>query len=295
MRPIRSVFIMAQDLEARVGSLEASYALSPLQEGMLVESLSAQSRGVDITQVICSLAEPIEASHLEVAWQEVLQRHEVLRSSFESDRTGVPKHIPHTDLRVPFFVEDRSGQSEPEKALERLLKQERLRGFDPTAAPLMRVTLVRYGQAEHKLIWTVHHLIIDARAIAIVLKEVFDIYESLVRSEPKALAPAVPYRRFIEWLQQSDQSTSEQFWRNYLSSFTTPTALPMARPVEGERDGVGEEEISISKAATETLRTRAKENGVTLNTMLQAAWALLLSRYSGEDDVVFGAVRAGRR
>lgn len=289
---------MAQDLELSIEPVQSRYALAPLQQGMLVESLSNRDEGLDITQVICALPEEINPVQLERAWQRVIERHAALRTRFEWDKNGTPAQAVEENVRLPFKFLDWNLRTDGDKALIGLLSEERKRGFDTARAPLTRVTLVRAGPSDHRLIWTFHHLIIDGRSIAIVLKEVFSIYEALIHGEEPGLAPAPAYAGFIKWLEQQDQQKAESFWRNYLKSFTTPTTLPVSQhadKADEAKEAASEQEITLSSESVARLRTFAQENEVTLNTVIQGAWSLVLSRYSGQEEVVFGAIRAGRK
>src|SRR5438477_1632152 len=271
-------FIMAEALESCVEASEAPYRLSPLQEGMLVESFMARGAGVDITQVVCTLPEQINPGKMQSAWQKVLERHDALRSSFRWDG-GSAKQIPQRNLTLPFAFVDKAVDVNHAEVLAALLKENRERGFDLAMAPLLRVTLVRFGSADYRLIWTFHHLIIDARSIALVFTDVFAVYESLMSGEALTLSEPRSYWQFIEWLQKFDEGKAEQFWRQQLKSFSTPTPIPLRERGGQASELVAESEIRLSAEFTARLRATAKANGVTLNTVLQGAWALLLSRY----------------
>jgi amino acid adenylation domain-containing protein len=274
------------------------YPLSPMQQGMLFHSLSAPT-GVDVEQIFCALRENLNAAAFERAWRRVVERHAILRTSFHWQGLTEPRQQTHPRVEMEFSQEDWRERSETERRalFEERLASERRRGFDLTRAPLMRLALFHRKQNEWQFLWTFHHLLLDGRAIVVLLNEVFAFYEAFARNEDLELPAPRNYRDFIEWLQKQDWSRAEMFWREALKDFTTATPLTVMRAAneEIERDNVhGEQQIGLSETTTAALKSFAQTNRFTLNTLVQGAWALLLSRYSGEEDVVFGAVRAGR-
>ncbi|MBE0546008.1 MAG: amino acid adenylation domain-containing protein [Verrucomicrobia bacterium] len=274
-----------------------AYPLSPMQHGMLYSSLSARQPGVDIQQVLCLWHEAVDSAALERAWQRVAERHTVLRTSFRWNGSVKPSQEVHDGVSLQVHCKDWRDvpSSERRIAFETWLQSDRLRGFDLKTAPLMRVALFRLGAAQHQLVWTFHHLLLDMRGIVIVLNEVFAFYEAFQRGEELELPQPRPYRDHIEYLRQQNPAEAETFWRQTMKGFTAPTPLTVAHATREDVGETKEQEIQLSGAVTNALNSLAKKNNFTLNTVVQGAWALLLSRYSGEADVVFGAVRACRR
>jgi amino acid adenylation domain-containing protein len=205
----------------------------------------------------------------------------------------------HTHAGLPFEEQDWRDLPPPvqEHEFERFLKLDRKRGFDLTTAPLVRLALFRIADRDYRLVCTYHHIIADGWARAIVIDEVFAFYEAYCEGRDLELERPQPYRDHIDWLRQRDSSESEMYWRQLMEGFTAPTAVDVIPKFDrsGDQEGYGEEETRLSKTVTSRLRSVAEQYQVTLNTMVQGAWALLLARYTGEDDIVFGAVRACRR
>src|SRR4051794_7217029 len=247
---------MAENLEAGVRSI-ASYPLSPLQSGMLAQK--AEGAGINITQVICSLPERIDPERMQAAWQQVVDRHDVLRTSFFWNEQEEARQRVNTAATVPFHW---AGWW---KEIDALVQKERKAGFDLAHPPLMRVALAQLGEEDFRLIWTFHHLIIDGRSIGLLLNEVFAIYEASGSGSPASLPPAAPYRNFIEWLQDRDSSGAESFWRKQLKSFFSPTTLPVASGAQALAAGTREQELKIEAPTLANWRRFADENGVTLN------------------------------
>lgn len=277
-----------------------SYPLSPMQQGMLFHSLTAPQPGVDIEQIWCALHESVDAAALERAWQRVSERHDVLRITFHWEDGAEPRQQVHPFGKLRFEHSDWRGksQAEQEALFEKALQTDRDLGFKLAQEPPSRVALFRMGESDYRLLWTFHHLLADGRAVVLVLKEVFACYEAFVQGQDLELPPAQPYHRFIDWLRHQDQSEAEAFWRQNLKGFSAPTSTGVGHSSSPEsRSGeiFGEQGIGVSESVTAALKSVADGAGITINTCLQGAWAFLLSRYSGEEDVVFGAVRACRR
>ncbi len=277
-----------------------TFPLSPLQQGMLFHSLSATHvSGVDVEQIFCALREDLNVASFQSAWRRVVARHSVLRTSFHWLESTGPQQRVHPQVEFDFTQHDWRGASavEREKLFSDWLESDRQQGVDVARAPLMRLALFRHRDDEWQFVWTFHHLLLDGRAVVTVLKEVFAFYEALNRGEDLELLPPRSYHDFIDWVGKRDKAKAELFWRRSLQGFNTPTRLAVARAEGAQSPGVsirGEQQIHFSEATTSALKRVAQKNEMTLNTLVLGAWAVLLSRYSGEEDVVFGVVRACR-
>ncbi|HEX7242744.1 MAG TPA: amino acid adenylation domain-containing protein, partial [Longimicrobiaceae bacterium] len=177
--------------------------------------------------------------------------------------------------------------------LAELAAAERARGFDLARPPLMRVALLRVGDREHQLVWTYHHLLLDGWSLSVLFRDVLALYRAYARSETPQLPPPPRYREYVAWLEARDASAAERHWREELRGFAATTPLPLPRAGSGE----ARHEIHVAElpeALSRRLQERSRERGLTVNTLVQGAWALLLARYAGEEDVVFGATVSGR-
>lgn len=282
------------------GGIDA-YPLSPMQQGMLYHALQGGA-GVDIQQVICELDEELNPALFEQAWRETIERHAVLRTSFEWQDGQAARQLvqPMSRVRLDFHWAEFGSEGEARHGIEEYLEADRREGFPSLSAPLVRVALLRGGSGRTWFIATYHHILLDARSMTVMFREVLERHDALVTGHSLELPPARPYRHYIDWLQTRDWNTSENFWRGYLEGFASPTVLPVMRASADEARSAsaaaacGELMFRLAEAMTLQLRLAAGRHGVTVNTMVQAAWSLVLSRYSGEDDVVFGALRACR-
>src|SRR6266849_4532473 len=211
----------------KLETIADAYPLSPMQQGMLFHHLSARQPGVDIEQILCILREAIDTAAFERAWQRAVERHAILRTGFRWEDGDGPQQVVHGEVLLHFENKDWRGlaQHDQKDRFEACLQAERAGGFDLNVPPLMRLVLCRNGEAEYRLIWTFHHLLLDGRAVAALLNEVFAIYEALASGGDLELPPPCPYRDYITWLQNQDLSQAEQCWRENLKGFTAATPL----------------------------------------------------------------------
>jgi amino acid adenylation domain-containing protein len=289
---------VAQPVVADV--IEEVYPLSPLQQGILFHHLYDRTSGVDTEQMVYTINGGLDASLFQRAWERVVARHAIMRTSFRWEGLDAPQQCVHRAVSLEWEEEDWRALSAAaqEARLNEYLARDRQRGFELTAPTLNRMRLFRESDSRYRFVWTFHHAIIDGRTFAFILKEVFAYYDAFDAGGDLDLPLPRPFRDHIEWLNRMDLSRAEAFWRDLLNGFTTPTPLVMRRAV-ADRDAndlkYTEQGVRLSRAATDALRDFTKANGVTLNTLVQGAWALLLSRYSRSDDIVFGATRACRK
>jgi amino acid adenylation domain-containing protein len=284
----------------KIKNLETSFPLSQMQRGMLFQCQLAARGVIYVLQWVITLHEEVNVPYFIQAWNDVLARHDVLRSAFRWADTEEPMQDIYTDSSIPCEQQDwqQLSATEQKNKLEEFLKLDRKKGFNLNEAPLMRLTLIRLGENHYHVVWTAHHMIISNRSNRIVLEEAFKIYDAYCQGSQVTLPETRPYRDYIDWLQQQDTSKSEGYWRELLKGFTTPTPVgppQTANDLYKKEAEFGLFEVFISEKVTASLQALAKENHITLNTILQGAWALLLNRYSGEEDIVFGEVRANRK
>jgi amino acid adenylation domain-containing protein/non-ribosomal peptide synthase protein (TIGR01720 family) len=303
-----SDFPLARLTQARLDALAGSdrgiedvYPLTPLQEGMLFHTLLEPEGGVYVGQLGFELAGEVDRGAFARAWQEVTERHAILRTAFVQAGGGGPLQVVRREARLDEVAwEDWRGlpREEQDARLEAFLERDRARGIDPSRPPLMRLALFRTGDAAHRLVWTQHHLVMDGWSMPIIFRDVAALYRAQLRGVPAQLPPARPYRDYVAWLQRRDMAEAERFWREALAGFAAPTPLGVERAPDavraGEEPAYRRAERRFAPAVSGVVRDAAREYGITPNTLVQGAWALLLSHYSGEDDVVFGSTVSGR-
>jgi len=279
-------------------AVETVYPLSPLQHGLLFHTLYAPEEGDYITQVGCTLQGELDVEAFKRAWQQVVERYSVLRTSFVWEGLHDPVQVVYRQVQVPFVQYDwrEYPAVEQQARLAAYLQEERKKGFILEIAPLMRLLLIRVADDTYEFTWTHHHILLDGWSLPSVIRDVFAYYRSLKRGQTLRLQTVPIYRDYIDWLQQQELGQAEAFWRHALAGFTAPTPLGIDRAVGtaiAERR-YDEQILSLPGTTTQALQSLAREHQLTLNTMMQGAWAFLLSRYSGQDDVVFGTTVSGR-
>ncbi|XYH97209.1 amino acid adenylation domain-containing protein [Sorangium sp. So ce1128] len=273
---------------------------SPVQQGMLFHALLTPESNPYFNQVVCRFTRGLDLDAFAQAFRILAARHAILRTGFVTG-AAEPHQIVRRAVSLPLEVLDWRGLSEAEQAaaLERHLRADRLRGFRFEEPPLIRVAVMRLAEEVHEVVWSVHHALLDGWCQGLILKEWLSFYEEARRGSSSAREAAPPYRNYIAWLQRQDMAAAEAFFRAHLKGLTAPTPLPELAGAHGAPDaprahGFREHRARLSMGATRALSGLARAQGVTLNTVVQAAWALLLSRYSGEADVMFGVTVAGR-
>ncbi|HYQ83486.1 MAG TPA: condensation domain-containing protein, partial [Rubrobacter sp.] len=237
--------------------IEDLYPLTPLQEGMLFHALYAPEGGAYITQLASELVGDLDPEAFRQAWQTVMDRHAVLRTSYAWDQLERPLQVVHRSVAVPLEVQDWSSLSEAEqqRRFEDYLTEDRRRGFDMARAPLTRLALLRTGALVHSCVWTSHHSLFDGWCLALLFKEVLSYYEAFREGRRLSLPRPRPYRDYIEWLERQDQARAEQFWRRTLAGFSEPTRVSFGALA---REAFGDEILPLSAELSLDLQSVAR-------------------------------------
>lgn len=281
----------------KMRNVEDIYPLSPMQQLMLMQSLSDAQSGLLFEQLLCTLQGPLQPELLQRAWQLLIERHAMLRTAFLWEGLEQPLQVVRQQIKLPWTLHDWRGQSPDTQQMQlaHLLEADRAQDFHPSQAPLLRITLVLVADERAWLIWSRHHILLDGWSGSLLLKELFVLYDGLCAGQAARLAPARPFRDYISWLQQQDQTAAESFWRQRLQGFYVPTPIPLTAPAERQAaPGYAEEQHVVPEATRTALHLLSRQQQLTLPTLLAGAWSLLLSRYSGQRDVVFGSTVSGR-
>jgi amino acid adenylation domain-containing protein len=277
-----------------------------MQIGMLYQALRAGNPSgqspFDVEQLHIVLGENVLAGPFQRAWQWLVDRHPVLRTGFAWE-AALPQQLVHPSAGIALEIVDFTGETVEthRERLDRLLLADRRRGFDLRQPPLVRVTLIRTASGRTEVLWTFHHILFDARCFPVLLGEVFAAYDAFRRNlAPTLPPPADRYDRYLDWLATRDPTASREHFRELLRGKTTPTPLPGAelaeRPLPVASDLPPYGRIARERASLlPALRGLAERTRTTVGTVVQAAWALVLARFTGDEDVLFGVTRACRR
>jgi len=282
-----------------LAKFEDVYPLTPFQQGVLFHVLDKPGAGMYLNQQRYTLRGDLNLAAFKQALQDVMNRHQILRTAFLLSGLNGPQQVVYRNVKVPWVMYDWSECS-PEETAEKLaafMQSDYESGFDLKRVPLNRVTLIRTEPDLYEFVWSFHLLLMDGWSMQVMLKDLLTMYHSHCTGQPIQLEPPLPYREFIKWQQRQPQDQAEAYWRRTLAGFTTPTPLVYDRfPAFGsnERTYFKEKVVLLDETTSEKLRGFVFQQRLTLNTLLQGAWALLLSRRSGTSDVVFGSAVSGR-
>ncbi|MFF0637737.1 amino acid adenylation domain-containing protein [Nocardia sp. NPDC004151] len=282
-------------LRERYPNLSEVWPLTPLQSGMLFHARLAES-SVDayMVQFALDVAGEIDVERVHAAARAMLERHVNLRAVFAEDSAGNPLQVILDDVELPWQYLDLSDR-EPAEALaetDRLMAFDVARHFDMGAGPLLRITLFRTAADRYRVCVTSHHILIDGWSMPLLVQDMLLLYAA---DGDASRIPAVrPYRDYLAWLAVRDHGAAREAWRETLAGFDDPTPLAAVDPSREITSGIGEITFTLSETDTATLTKVAHDAGVTLNTVVQAAWGLLIGRSTDRDDVVFGATVSGR-
>ena len=293
-----------------IDELENMYGMTSLQEGMLFHSLLANSdeetsAPAYFNQSVVNFDGVFDTQKFNHAWQLIFKRHTVLRTSVCYNGVDEPIQIVHQSCELPITRQDWRDLSTDTQVskLEKFMDDDRAVGFDFQRPPLMRMALFQLSDKSWKVLWSSHHLILDGWSSMRLIQEVMACYFSLVNNaepdhHPLLSEKPAPFSDYIAWLQQQNIEQSQQFWQTYLSGFNEPAPIPISRNTSGNLY----HRVKLSAELTKDLNEVARKNHVTLNTLMQSAWGLLLSRYvsnnrvsdNSDCDVVFGMATIGR-
>jgi len=280
--------------------IEDIYPLSPLQQGMLFHSLLHEDSGVYLMQDRYRIGGAIDEALFLESWRQVVALHPSLRASFQWKSQKQPVQVIHREVKVPLDTLDLRDLAphEQEARIRTLLEDEQKVGFNLSKPPLIRFRLVRLADESYEFIRSFHHILMDAWCISLVTVDFLKVYEALCNDRTPELKSPRPFRDYIQWLQRQDASKAEQFWRGQLQGLNAPTPLTVDNGVARDRytDAVlvDDQLIHLSATQTQALAAFCRSRRITPNTFFQGVWSLLLSRYSGQQDVVFGVTVAGR-
>ncbi|MGC9535806.1 amino acid adenylation domain-containing protein [Streptomyces sp. UG1] len=277
-------------------AVEDVLPLSPMQEGMVFHALY-DTRGHDVYtgQMTLRLEGPVDEARMSVAVAKLLARHANLRAAFRTQRSGRPVQVIRSAVRTPWQVTDLSPLPPPEReaAFGRLLAEDRAERFDLARPPLARFRLVTFDERDHRLVISSHHLLWDGWSAPVLVRELFQLYATSGADPDHTLPRVRPYRDYLAWLARQDRAAAERSWRAALAGLDEPSLIaPEARDLPAEEPE--RQAWELPERDTEALTAAARAHGVTVSTVLQGLWAVLLSRLTGRTDVVLGATVSGR-
>ncbi|HEX8148747.1 MAG TPA: amino acid adenylation domain-containing protein [Pyrinomonadaceae bacterium] len=286
-------------LFAGAGHLEDLYPLAPMQRYMAHRHRHQHVPGLYVIHMVTPLRNlRLNVEAFERAFQTVVARHAALRTSFVLDGLDTPMQAVWSHVGVPVERHDWRGLDgdEQQRRIGEYVREARRRGIDLSAAPQMKLTLIRTEEDTYEFVWIFNYMIQEGWSYPLILKDFFACYDAYARGAEPELHEPGRYRDYAEWLSRQTLDGAAAFWRETLRGFDAPTPLVESLPDNRTRPGDAyvQHKMVVSLATTTALRALARRHQLTLHSVVQGAWALLLSAYTGERDVVFGSVSSGR-
>ncbi|MDZ8262387.1 condensation domain-containing protein [Nostoc sp. ChiQUE01b] len=283
-------------------NIEDIYELTPVQKGMLFHCLFDSELSLYFFQHVFTVNGNLNIEAFEKAWQLVMDRHPILRTGFYWEEIENPLQIVYNQVKVPLSFYDWSNINSVEQKvqLDAFIVSDRQKSLDFSQPCLMRHTLIRSTDEKYIYIWSFNHIIIDGWGGSLVFQEFVETYGMLCQDKEISLAPTRPFRDYIDWLQQQDISKAELFWRQALQGIKAPTPLTYIEKIDeidqssNQEVRYSEEIIQLSSTNTQALQFFAKQNRLTLATIINGIWAILLSRYTCRNNILYGCTVSGR-
>ncbi|HET8888390.1 MAG TPA: condensation domain-containing protein [Candidatus Angelobacter sp.] len=279
--------------------LEDVYGMSAMQQGLLFHGLYEAGSSMHFLQLACHIRKGIAPAAFRRAWEEVVRRHAILRTAFIWEGLEQSVQVVHERVGVPWLEHDWREYpiAVQKEKWEKFLQEDRERGFDFRKAPLMRLALIRTGEESYYFVWSTHHILMDGWCRPQLIGEVFNVYKAYREGKEPAHKRVPAYREYIAWLQRQNEEEAEAFWRADLGGFSGSHELAIKqhrRELEKGEERFGEKRAGVGRELTERLEKLAREQQVTLNTVMLGAWARVLASYTGCPDVIFGTTVSGR-
>ena len=286
-------------LFAGVDHLEDLYPLAPMQRYMAYRHRRQHVPGLYVIHMVTPLRNlRLNVEAFERAFQTVVTRHAALRTSFVLDGLDTPMQAVWSRVNAPVEQHDWRGfdVDEQQRRITEYVQEARRRGIDLSAAPQMKLTLFRTEEDTYEFVWIFNYMIQEGWSYPLILKDFFACYDAYAHGAEPELHEPGRYRDYAAWLRQQTLDGAEAFWRETLLGFDAPTPLVESLPDNRTQPGAAyaQHKMVVSLATTTALRALARRRQLTLHSVVQGAWALLLSSYTGERDVVFGSVSSGR-
>ncbi|MFS0655873.1 amino acid adenylation domain-containing protein [Bacillus sp. 179-C3.3 HS] len=293
------VQLTQQQIDALPDNVVDVYPLSPMQQGMLFHALLDQASQAYFGQVHMTLEGLTDGQAYEQAWNLLVQRHSILRTRFAWEGLQEPVQLIQSEGHIHLTQHDvrHLSEQDQQETIEQFLASDRLNDFalEDVEEPLIRVALFHCDDQKSTFVFSFHHILIDGWSLFSFIEESFALYRSLVDKREINLPAVRPYKDFIEWLHKQDEQKANEFWKQYMSGVEEATPLPG----DGERAlnheaGITQYSIKLTPDMQRKLEEMIGKQKVTMSTLIQSAWGLLLHLHSGSEDVVFGVTVSGR-
>ena len=288
--------------EAKGCKMERIFPLTNTQEGMLYHKLQDGKSTVYVVQSIYQIKTLLNIRLLRESYELLVFKHEVLRIRISYKQVSEPRQVVLNGKVTEFKSIDFSKEIERKKEFEKFVRKDVKRGFDLQEDSLIRVIIIKLSEEDYRLVVTFHHIIMDGWCLSIIMNDLFEFYEQLITGEPKAsiqnsIQKNASYEEYVRLIHNKNKEEGLNYWNVYLEEYEsfagikTDTEPTIDDKVEDEASVV---ETYLTKKHCDKLEQICRFYGVTLNTIIEFTWGLLLQRYNFTTDVVFGKVVSGR-
>ncbi|PPA82420.1 non-ribosomal peptide synthetase [Brevibacillus laterosporus] len=273
------------------------YRLSPMQKGILFHSLKDKENHAYFDQLIFTLEGKVELEYLEEAFNQLIKKHDILRTVFRYKKVKEPVQMVLKERNSTIYFEDISHLEADEKDnyINQFKRRDREKGFDLSRDLLIRLSLFKLDKEQYQLIMSNHHIIMDGWCLGIILNDFLRMYKGIVNHTPVPFEHVTPYSKHIQWLEKQDHQEAKDFYQQLLEGYDKVTGVPQQLVrANHEEYAHGQSIVKLHQETADRLIAIAKAYQVTVNTVFQTIWGILLQKYNNTDDVVFGSVVSGR-
>ncbi|MFT5822223.1 MAG: amino acid adenylation domain-containing protein [Crocinitomix sp.] len=279
-------------------SVEDIYELSPLQEGIYYHWLTEGAGSQYFEQMSYRIrAKELDIDKLKGAYDSLVARHGVLRTSFTNGYAGKSLQIVRKEASSNFYYENignLNDASDKKNYVEQIKQKDKERGFDLTSESQMRLQVLELAEDEFEFIWSHHHILMDGWCMGVLINDFNQFWSNETIGTELNLNPAIPYSNYIDWLKTINRESSLTHWKNYLAGYSEVTEVPFNLKAEGNKYVGSREYLHVEGDLFKKVDGLCNQLGITHSTFMQGVWGYLLSRYNNTNDVVFGTVVSGR-
>ncbi|MDP2320785.1 MAG: amino acid adenylation domain-containing protein [Acidobacteriota bacterium] len=276
--------------------LKDLYPLTPMQEGMLFHARHEPGGPAYTEQVVWRISGAFDVAKYQQAWDALHARYDALRSVFAFEKSREPLQMVLKERKADFAFESLLAIPAAERETRAVAARsaEKSQGFDLARGPVLRVRVLQLAEAEHDVVLTWHHILLDGWSTHLVLRDLLALYDAALTNTPPALPPVPSFAPYVEWLKSRDREASLSYWQQLLDGYDAAAEIsPLAAPGEGAFD-LQRVDVRLDVSVQRDLQALASAHDATLSSVVQAAWGVVLGRYGDTRDVVFGAVVSGR-
>ncbi|MBU3162817.1 amino acid adenylation domain-containing protein, partial [Clostridium estertheticum] len=278
-----------------IDNIKNIYPLAPMQEGMLYHTLYDNKSDAYNEELVIKIKGQLDIELLKQSFNRLVERHDILRTAFDYENFNRSMQIVFYKRKADVKYVDISDEKfVKEDYIDKVVKNDKKQGFDLNKDVLIKLTIIKTQEDVYNLILNNHHIIMDGWCLNIIMLELFKIYNELKYGYKANLKEVVPYSEYIEWLNNKDRDAAKEYWRKYLLDYNEVTAVPLENKESSKEYKKEEINLNIGKDITRKLEAIARNSKVTINTIIQSVWSVLLNKYNNSSDSVFGYVVSGR-